>query len=100
MKTEGDGEWYKSICTVKLSGQQVFFCRFNDIASREKQKTFNSVLTSATASLCSIILQRFPVLIKVFFLCDIEPKNRFQGTNSASCVSWRAGMTTLSLLGS
>ncbi len=50
MKTEGDGEWYKSICTVKLSGQQVFFCRFNEIASREKHKTFNSVLARATTS--------------------------------------------------
>jgi hypothetical protein len=34
------------------------------------------------------------------FLTLKEPKNRFQGTNSPGCVAWRAGTTTLFVLGS
>jgi hypothetical protein len=50
----------------------------------------------------SNVLTRGPpqVVQRPNFLSFKEPKDRFQGTNSATLLAWRAGTTTLFLLGS
>jgi hypothetical protein len=51
MKTEGGGEWYKSIHFYKLSCRQVPFFGPKGTPSREEHKTFGGVLTTFTGAL-------------------------------------------------